>query len=118
MSIALTNTSSVCVIARVLSILSDPLNLVIIRLLQAQPGLGAREICALLAAIGFATVRTNVCNHLRTLRDAGLVERRHDGRSAYFACSQAVAGCLSQAAELVGITQEFGVECSEPAAGE
>lgn len=60
-------------------ILGEPVR---IRLLQELQG-GERNVTELVTAIG--STQPNVSKHLRILQDAGLVSRRQDGNSVYYA---------------------------------
>jgi len=53
-----------------------------IRLLQALQG-GERNVTELVAGVG--STQPNVSKHLRILQDAGLVSRRQEGNSVYYA---------------------------------
>ena len=106
-------------IAGIISILANPTILAIIRVLNEHPGSGVHEISASLTTIGVTTVRTNVCNHLRNLRHAGLVERRsHGGHNSYFVCSQEFQRRLQAIREYTGVTQaavEYSSELAQRA---
>jgi ArsR family transcriptional regulator len=83
--------------ARLFSVLSEPARLEILRLL------GRKEGCV--SAIQLETGRNqpNISQHLRVLKDAGLVSLRRDGKKiCYFLADKNVKGLLS-AAEKVGV---------------
>ena len=83
--------------ARLFSVLSEPARLEILGLLCRKEG------CV--SAIQLETGRNqpNVSQHLRVLKDAGLVSTRRDGkRICYLLADKSVRGLLS-AAEKVGV---------------
>ncbi len=82
--------------ARLFSILSEPARLEILRLLCRKDG------CV--SAIQLETGRNqpNISQHLRVLKDAGLVSSRREGKKiCYFLANSGVKGLLS-AAEKIG----------------
>jgi ArsR family transcriptional regulator len=79
--------------ARLFHALSDETRLEILRKL----GRGERCVCELTDAMDAAQSRLSF--HLRTLKDAGLVTDRRDGRWVYYAIDN---GALDEMQELVG----------------
>lgn len=72
-------------------ILGEPIR---IQLLQAlQPG--ERNVSDLVGAVG--STQSNVSKHLRILQDAGLVGRRQDGNSVYYAITDPTVFALCDA---------------------
>ena len=59
--------------------LSDPIRIEVLRLL----GSGERCVCELMDDLGLAQSRLSW--HLKTLKDAGLISDRRDGRWSYYA---------------------------------
>jgi ArsR family transcriptional regulator, arsenate/arsenite/antimonite-responsive transcriptional repressor len=73
-----------------LRVLADPLRLHIVRLLAAE----ALCTCHLVEETGAR--QTNVSNHLRVLRQAGLVETEPCGRFTYYRLRPETLGALGQ----------------------
>lgn len=90
--------------ARLFHALSDPTRLEILTRLRH----GERCVCDLTDALGAAQSRLSF--HLRTLKDAGLVVDRREGRWAYYAIDPAAL------AELGAALSDFAAVC-EPGAG-
>jgi ArsR family transcriptional regulator, arsenate/arsenite/antimonite-responsive transcriptional repressor len=65
-------------VAEILRVLADPTRAAIIEALAAGPAC----TCHLVADLGLA--QSNVSNHLRALRQAGLVAREPHGRFTYY----------------------------------
>jgi DNA-binding transcriptional ArsR family regulator len=59
--------------------MGEPLRLLILQQLQS----GERSVTALAQSVG--STQPNVSKHLKVLQDAGLVRRRQQGNSAYYA---------------------------------
>ena len=73
-----TSTRSLSRLARVFHALSDETRLCIVAMLQP----GERCVCELTEALGAAQSRLSF--HLKTLKDAGLVQDRREGRWVYY----------------------------------
>lgn len=92
--------------------LSDPSRIAILQHLL----LGEHNVAELTAHLGLA--QSTVSKHLACLKDCGLAESRHVGRSSVFSLSHpdAVVKVLSAAEELLSATGDAVVLC--PAYGE
>jgi ArsR family transcriptional regulator, arsenate/arsenite/antimonite-responsive transcriptional repressor len=73
-----TATANLSRLARVFHALSDETRLCLVAMLRD----GERCVCDLTAALGAGQSRLSF--HLRTLKDAGLVQDRREGRWAYY----------------------------------
>ncbi|XVQ06535.1 ArsR/SmtB family transcription factor [Spirillospora sp. CA-255316] len=86
-----------------LKLLADPLRARIVALL-------AREslcVCHIVAETG--AQQTNVSNHLRALRRAGLVETQPSGRYVYYRLrTEAIEALAAQLGELAGLAARSG----------
>ncbi|MFN8650620.1 MAG: metalloregulator ArsR/SmtB family transcription factor [Gemmatimonadales bacterium] len=78
MSTAATTARNLTRIARVFHALSDETRLCIVAMLQP----GERCVCELTEALGVAQSRLSF--HLKTLKDAGLVQDRREGRWVHY----------------------------------
>jgi ArsR family transcriptional regulator len=74
----LTSVQSDETLAAVLRVLGDPLRLRIVSLLARE------QLCTCHIVAETGARQTNVSNHLRTLREAGLVEAEPAGRYTYY----------------------------------
>ncbi|MFF4652111.1 ArsR/SmtB family transcription factor [Streptomyces sp. NPDC001380] len=85
----------------VLKVLADPLRMRIVRLL-------AREaLCTTHLVEETGAKQTNLSNHLRALRDAGLVDTEPCGRFTYYSLRPgAVAALAAELAELAATARE------------
>lgn len=75
--------------------LSDPTRLELVRMLAR----GERCVCELTGAMGAAQSRLSF--HLKTLKSAGLVTDRRDGRWVYYSLNAAALGSIGDFAESV-----------------
>ncbi len=73
-----TSTASLSRLARVFHALSDETRLCVVAMLRD----GERCVCDLTAALGAGQSRLSF--HLKTLKDAGVVQDRREGRWAYY----------------------------------
>lgn len=87
MSTALQTASSATTIAK-FKALSDPLRLAVIELLRSQ------EMCVCDLCDRMAIAQSKLSFHLKTLREAGLISARQDGRWIYYSLNPAEFGDL------------------------
>ncbi|MBD2232545.1 ArsR/SmtB family transcription factor [Phormidium tenue] len=87
MSTALQTASSATTIAK-FKALSDPLRLEVIELLRSQ------EMCVCDLCDRMAIAQSKLSFHLKTLREAGLISARQDGRWIYYSLNPAEFGEL------------------------
>lgn len=87
MSIGLQITSSATTIAK-FKALSDPLRLEVIELLRSQ------EMCVCDLCDRMEIAQSKLSFHLKTLREAGLISARQDGRWIYYRLNPAEFGEL------------------------
>lgn len=82
---------------RVIRALADPMRARIVELLADE------QLCTCHLVAETGARQTNVSNHLRVLREAGLVEATPAGRYTYYRLRpEAVAGLTDHLAELAG----------------
>ena len=99
----ITHEVSAAQVARLCHALSDETRVEIVRLL----GAGERCVCELTDALDAAQSRLSF--HLRTLKDAGVVTDRREGRWVYYTLNR---DAIDAIAELVGALKS----CSGPGA--
>ena len=87
MSLALQTASSATTIAK-FKALSDPLRLEVIELLRSQ------EMCVCDLCDRLDVAQSKLSFHLKTLREAGLISARQDGRWIYYRLNPAEFGEL------------------------
>ena len=87
MSLALQTASSATAIAK-FKALSDPLRLKVIELLRSQ------ELCVCDLCDRLDVAQSKLSFHLKTLREAGLISARQDGRWIYYRLNPAEFGEL------------------------
>ena len=87
MSLALQTASSATTIAK-FKALSDPLRLEVIELLRSQ------EMCVCDLCDRMDIAQSKLSFHLKTLREAGLISARQDGRWIYYRLNPAEFGEL------------------------
>jgi len=83
--------------ARQLKALAHPIRLAMMQRLAEEP-----EICACDFGDAFAVSQPTVSEHLRVLREAGLVRTRREGTTI---CYAAVPEAVAQVAEVIGALQ-------------
>ena len=93
--------------ARVFHALSDETRLRILERLRE----GERCVCDLTDILGAAQSRLSF--HLRTLKDAGLVTDRRDGRWSYYALNPAALEPITQALESLQETPRPGARSAD-----
>lgn len=93
----LTSVQSDESLAAVLRVLGDPLRLRIVSLLARE------QLCTCHIVAETGARQTNVSNHLRTLREAGLVEAEPAGRYTYYRLVPAALDAL--AASIDGLAE-------------
>ncbi len=86
-----TSTASLSRLARVFHALSDETRLCVVAMLRD----GERCVCDLTAALGAGQSRLSF--HLKTLKDAGVVQDRREGRWAYYSLVPGALGGLDDA---------------------
>jgi ArsR family transcriptional regulator, arsenate/arsenite/antimonite-responsive transcriptional repressor len=100
----MTSTKTDSTVGNLFRVLGDPLRLQIVQLLARE------QLCTCHIVEETGARQTNVSNHLRILREAGLVETEPCGRFTYYRLRPDVLEAL--AAEVSGLAADAGVASS------